>query len=514
VYSERLIERAELRRAHVSSELDARHRAEWGQFFTPAPVARFLADLIELPSSGRFVVLDPGAGTGSLAAALVAKAIREDAKCSLVIVGFEADPTLLEPLAATFRDCERAAEQAGISLTTEIQPVDFLHWAAEELSALSLAPRRLFDACLMNPPYRKVNTASADRQALERIGLQITNLYPGFLGATAELLQPGGQLAAITPRSFANGPYFLPFRRFFLSRMALSFVHVYERRGKLFADADVLQENVVFRAVRGEGDGHVVLSRSAGFDDEPMTRVVTTDVVVSAEDPQLFIHIPVDETAIEVAQQILDLPSSLSDLGIEVSTGRVVDFRTRGNLLHEPDPDAAPLIYPSHLQDGRVSWPQLDGRKPNALDINASTVAMLLPAGSYCLVKRFTAKEEPRRVVAATLHPDDVHAEVVAFENHLNVFHREGRGLDPALAAGLASFLNTTTVDSYVRQFSGHTQINATDLRRLRYPDQDTLLKLGETALAAPGTDQGAVDEIAGNHVAGLAPEHAPARAA
>jgi adenine-specific DNA-methyltransferase len=30
-------------------------------------------------------------------------------------------------------------------------------------------------------------------------------------------------------------------------------------------------------------------------------------------------------------------------------------------------------------------------------------------------------------------------------------------------------------VDQYIRRFSGHTQVNATDLRTLSYPDRKTL---------------------------------------
>lgn len=217
-------------------------------------------------------------------------------------------------------------------------------------------------------------------------GLQITNLYTAFLGLGAAVLPPGGQLAAITPRSFANGPYFLPFRRFFLSRMGFDLLHVYERRGKVFADADVLQENVVFAATRGASRPTITLSTSSGLEDAPVLRSVAADEVVHRGDPQLFIRIPTDEEATAVAARIASLPASLDDLGIQVSTGRVVDFRTRENLIHDPDPDAAPLVYPNHMQDGGVAWPRLDGRKPNCLALNDSTRPLLLPSGHYGLV--------------------------------------------------------------------------------------------------------------------------------
>ena len=68
---------------------------------------------------------------------------------------------------------------------------------------------------------------------------------------------------------------------------------------------------------------------------------------------------------------------------------------------------------------------------------------------------------------------------MLGIENHLNYYHALDQGMNPNLARGLAAFLNSTLFDRYFRQFSGHTQINATDLRRIKYPDRDTLIKLG-----------------------------------
>ena len=47
------------------------------------------------------------------------------------------------------------------------------------------------------------------------------------------------------------------------------------------------------------------------------------------------------------------------------------------------------------------------------------------------------------------------------------------------MANGFAAFLNSTLVDVYFRQFNGHTQVNATDLRNLRYPTRAELESLG-----------------------------------
>jgi adenine-specific DNA-methyltransferase len=103
-----------------------------------------------------------------------------------------------------------------------------------------------------------------------------------------------------------------------------------------------------------------------------------------------------------------------------------------------------------------------------------------VPPGAYVLVKRFSAKEEKRRLCAAVCHPDCLPPSDLGFENHLNYYHQDGRGMPPLLAKGLAAYLNSTLVDSYFRQFSGNTQVNASDLRAIPYPDHGTLIRIGE----------------------------------
>ena len=117
------------------------------------------------------------------------------------------------------------------------------------------------------------------------------------------------------------------------------------------------------------------------------------------------------------------------------------------------------------------------------------------------LTKRFSAKEERRRVVAAVYDPGDVTAGEVGFENHLNVFHHRERGLDEYLARGLCLWLNGTAVDRFFRTFSGHTQVNATDLRSMRYPSRKQLARLGSALGHGAWPDQEKIDALVARHV-------------
>lgn len=478
----------EARRRRCGDELDPDRRAELGQYFTPSPLADFMANLFDV-SAGPARLLDPGAGVGSLSAAVAARWQR-DGGGPLELTAVEADSSLYAPLASTLADLTRVHDVAG-----EIVSADFVEWAVDRTAGFGALGAPRFDLVVMNPPYGKIHSSSRERQRLSAAGIEVPNLYAGFVALAAELLDDGGQLVAITPRSFTNGTYFRRFRRFLLERIGLRQIHVFDSRDVAFADSDVLQENVIFHGVRGERPTSVVVASSRSVGDPVTTREVPFHDVVRSDDPEAFLHIATDEASADFARQVLGLPCRLPAIDVQVSTGPVVDFRSKEHLRGEPAPGCVPLIYPAHLRGGCVVWPQIGGRKPNALQRNDVTAKLLMPAGNYVLVKRFTSKEERRRVAATVVSNADLPNNEFAFENHLNVFHCGGEGLSRSVALGLAAFLNTTTVDQFFRQFSGHTQVNATDLRNLRYPNIDQLMALA--AATSPGMDQNELDEVA-----------------
>jgi adenine-specific DNA-methyltransferase len=487
------VQHADLARLDASRLASRDDRAAIGQFLTPAPTARFMASLLRLDGD-RLRVLDPGAGVGALTAALVERFCEAGRGRHMDLVAYENDDVALPLLRDTLAVCVEACEDAGATATSEVRAEDFLRVMPE--GNLFGGDADAYDAAILNPPYGKIRRGSDVDNVLRAADVDCTNLYSAFLALVPRLLKPGGEVVAIVPRSFCNGPYFRAFRRDFLARMTFTHLHVFQERGSTFSDDAVLQENIIFRAVRTTERGTVMVSASAACDDTDMTvRLAPHDELVQPDDPESFVRIATDELDAAVVRRMASLTETLPGLGLSVSTGPLVDFRARDFLRMKPDHDTVPLLYPLNLRGGRVTWPGDTERKAQAIVSCEASRHALVPSGTYVLVKRFSAKEERRRVVACVLRPEDAPGDLLGLENHLNYFHRDGGSVNPTEAYGLAAFLGSSLVDQFFRQFNGHTQVNATDLRSMRYPSAQQLAALGRRARSALG-DQEKVDAI------------------
>jgi adenine-specific DNA-methyltransferase len=93
-----------------------------------------------------------------------------------------------------------------------------------------------------------------------------------------------------------------------------------------------------------------------------------------------------------------------------------------------------------------------------------------VPNKNYVLLRRFSTKEDVRRIVAAPILQDQFKSDVIGIENHLNyIYHRVGT-LSEDEAFGLAAILNCSLIDTYFRTFNGNTQVSATELRQMPLP--------------------------------------------
>ncbi len=481
----------------LSETADPKRKSQLGQFFTPVTIARFMADIFNQKANAQCRLLDAGAGVGSLSIAFLDRWVSGGFDFgSLEIDAFELDDLLYPHLTQAL---EKYEKYPGLSVN--VRKADFIHTAADWLSG-SLFAEALpkYTHAILNPPYKKIRSDSEHRAALRRAGIETVNLYSAFVALAVSLLDDCGQLVAIIPRSFCNGPYYRPFRDFVLQRAAIQHMHLFESRSKAFKNDDVLQENIIIRLERGASQGPVIVSTST--DDnyaDLVTHEYPFDRIIFPDDSERFIHVPTspEKGTIELSPAIRH---SLTDLGIQVSTGPVIDFRVKEHLRDMPEAGAVPLLYPGHFSGGGTIWPIPDMKKPNAIQCNKDTEKWLYQNGFYCVVRRFSSKEEKRRVVASVVTPA-VFTDylMLGFENHLNVFHWNKRGLSEALTRGLVIFLNTTAVDEYFRRFNGHTQVNATDLKTMKYPNRDTLIELGEWAMKQGELTQTMIDDKFGD---------------
>jgi adenine-specific DNA-methyltransferase len=404
--------------AVISESASRRRQGELGQFLTPAPVADFMASLFgPLPNVVR--LLDAGAGAGALTSAFVSRLCKKNDRVRAIEANlYELDPFIQNALSETMQDCHSLCAEAGIRFSFAIHGTDFI----QEMSALlenGLFGRKppAFDAAIVNPPYRKIGTDSVERRNLCHVGIETSNLYTGFIAIIQRLLAPGGQLVGITPRSFCNGPYFRSFREDFLENLEIHRLHVFESRGAAFRDDSVLQENIIFHAVKGrEQPRRLVISSSSGeHGDIIAEKVIPFAEIVHKHDTEKFIHIPSASGHAEAKKTMDALYSTLASLGVSVSTGRVVDFRLKDAIRWKPEKGTVPLVYPCHFNGGIVHWPMPQARKPNAILNNDETRPWLVRSGIYLLTKRFTSKEERRRLVACIFDPETVEADWLGF---------------------------------------------------------------------------------------------------
>jgi adenine-specific DNA-methyltransferase len=453
-------------RLEANDLLDSGRKLALGQFMTPTRVARFMSSLFS-ERKATIRLLDAGAGVGSLTDAFVDRWGSGDVRVS----AYEIDPTMVSYLRETlerFGNCNFEAK---------IIERDFIRDAVYRIKLGSKEPR--FTHAILNPPYRKINSGSEHRALLRAVGLETGNLYTAFLGLAIELMAEGAEIVAIIPRSFCNGPYYKPFREWMLEKSSVEHIHLFHSRTSAFNDDEVLQENVIIKLVRGKAQGGVTITTSSDirFADLQSHEYEFSEIVHDGDD-QKFIHVPTSPGHTGISGVPL-ATRSLAEIGLEVSTGPVVDFRLKEFLCQQPQTGAVPLLYPAHFAKGAMEWPR-QSKKPNAIVKNAETRKWLFPNGSYTVVRRFSSKEERRRIVAHVIDPDVFETDAIGFENHLNVFHSGKKGIEKDVAHGLYMFLNSTAVDDYFRRFSGHTQVNATDLRLLLYPELKELEKLGQ----------------------------------
>lgn len=471
---------------------DAAESKKMGQFFTPKEVALFMAAQFDI--RGKEVrLLDPGAGIGSLTAAFCEEVKKQPRQVSVVADLYETDPKVIPLLERVLKGCKEGLEELGHSFKYNIVTKNFVLDNPNFLSTRTLFGNKdeeaYYDCVISNPPYYKLNKDSAEARLMKEFVSGQPNIYTFFMALSLEMLKPGGQMVFITPRSFCSGLYFKRFRKWLVRNGVIESLHVFESRKDIFGVSDVLQENVIIKIIANK-NGHngsdkatVSVSSDSTFRDIQKMSFAYKDLFHEKKD-DVFIKIPSSQTDIEVQHVIKNWKESIESLGLKASTGPVVSFRAKKHLTDEQEKGCVPLLWMHNLKGFDVVWPLPHKKdKESAIKDNKQTKSLLLPVKNYVLVKRFSSKEQKRRLYAAVMKKKTFDFDKVGIENHLNYIYRKNGELSAEEAYGVAALLNSFLMDKFFRMLNGNTQVNVVDINNLSFPDAASIREIGKAVI-------------------------------
>jgi adenine-specific DNA-methyltransferase len=449
-----------------------------------------MAKLISV-NQHKIKLVDPGAGTGTLVASLCEVLLQQNRNIKKIVIdAYENDPNLLPLLEVVLQECLKEMNNLDCNVEYNIYEQDFiLHNAIYFSSDLSdpwvIGKRHSYDIVISNPPYYKINKNSPHSIAMRKLIYGQPNIYALFMASATSLLRDGGEGVFVTPRSFCSGLYYKKFMEWFLNNTTIDHIHIFESRKDIFDSDGVLQENIILKITKSKTRKNskisISVSRDKSFKDFRTFEVAPKDIIYH-KNGDVFIRIPSSSFDVKILDIIDKWPNTLRDLGLEISTGPVVPFRAKKYLRRKfSGLGEVPLLWMHNIQGFDVIWPLRKNNKEESILVNEKTKSILLPVSNYVLLKRFSSKEQKRRLYAGVmLKMNFKQYEYIGIENHINYIYRPNGILSESEAFGIAAILNTTIVDRYFRILSGNTQVNATDIRNMPFPSIEEIRKIGE----------------------------------
>jgi len=479
-----------------SSKLSDRKNS--GQYFTPPEIASFMARLATHDESAPARVLDPGAGTGILSCAVCEHVVEEMGAKRIHFEAYENNPDLRDLLYKSLLHASTWAGDRGTKLTFKIYDADFL---LPDCDNTKTRNRRAFDLIISNPPYTKISAKDQRAESLSHVVYGQPNLYALFMAASIPLLNNHGAMVFITPRSYTAGHYFKAFREVFFSEMCPVRAHLFHSRKDVFSNQPVLQESVILKAIKGKARRQFIVSCSRNGSDLDSSREnrIPLSYALHRDNGHLVFRLPLDDLDDVVIEIVDSWKSRLADHGLRISTGPVVPFRTKKFLSADGvqrNRDFVPLLWMSNVRPMRTVWPYNGTQTRDAakqLIENCSQTLktkLLLPNKTMVLLRRFSAKEEKRRLIASPLFAGQFKFPYLGIENHVNYIHRPTATISPDEARGLAALFNSALLDRYFRISNGNTQVGAVELRHMPLPPLDTIKSLGRELANKKGVNR------------------------
>jgi len=457
-----------------------------GQFFTPLSISRFMGALAG-PCMTKISVLDPGCGCAILSTCLIEHLADHNKFVVVTLDAYETDKQVIPYTTIVLDYLKSWLSKKSILFSYRIIEEDFV---MENASSLNTEPnlfgdtqRIEYDFIISNPPYFKLSKDDIKVKATASIVDGQTNIYALFMALACKMLKPSGQMIFITPRSFASGRYFKLFRNFFFSNVSLDFIHLFNTRKDTFAKDDVLQELLIIRChPKKDAPGRIVeVSFSEGSSDlnHPYRKTYPENDIIDINSKEKVLYLPVCSKDEEVLSIFKSWNGNMPKYNIQISTGPVVAFRSTEYLCHNEEEDTVPLYWSHNVVKMLCDHPVEKKERCQYIKVEAGSLSSLLPNKNYILLRRFSAKDDESRLVAAPYFGNSSKYKYVGIENKLNYIYRPKGHLTRSEVMGITALLNSKLFDAYFRTFNGNINVSATELRMMPFPPIETIRKIG-----------------------------------
>lgn len=215
-------------------------RKKIGQFFTSKETAIFMASMFDLSNiAGSVKILDPGAGSGILSAAIIERLDKVTGINEINLVCYENNEDVLPVLKDNLK---YLSTQTNKNFVYEVKETDYLLSQCHDFESDIFAepnPEK-YDIIIGNPPYLRVLKDHPAAQALPKVVHGAPNLYFLFTSMSLFNLKDDHEMVYIIPRSWTSGAYFKAFREYLLNEGKLEHIHLFVSRDKVFNQEQVL----------------------------------------------------------------------------------------------------------------------------------------------------------------------------------------------------------------------------------------------------------------------------------
>lgn len=439
-----------------------------GRFFTKIDTAALMARAFTPTGKTGVYVLDAGAGTGILSAAVVEALCQAGGMREIYLTCYENNSEYLGMLEDNLeRIRKKARHDYKVKLRVTVRRENFLLADHDD--------EERFDLVIMNPPHEAADADSPEATLMAQVfsgGNEALDARFTALGAS--LLANGGQLVTVLPVAGTTSVYLAPFRRHLFSLAYPEEIYLF-RRDKT---KEPLQKNLVLKLRRQETAPAQVALHLCDDDGTPEAtsrHLKPYGEVVRADDASLVLTLDEDEQ--QILSLINALPCSFDTFHLKIHTGLTMETKYPHLLRDTPVDGAVPLLHPRCLRDGLVSFPR-PGVKGQYIVPAAPSLAQ--PNKNLLLIKRAPAKSDKRRLMCAAHLGGTMNCRYISTHNKLNYIDAPANEqMDPPFLFGLLGYLSSEPVDRYMRVISKSACINARELAALPLPTAQQLRAIG-----------------------------------